>query len=85
VSKTFEEKFGKSPDRMDEGEWKQAQFSLFSEIFDRLDITNGSVKQTYKNTSKINLMWVIGGIYGTIIGGSLIWLVFSYLKHSGIP
>jgi hypothetical protein len=85
VKKTFEEKFGKSAGEMDDGEWRMAVVDLFAGVCDRLDITNGSVKQTYKNTTKINLMWVIGGIYGSIIGGGLIWIVISYLNHCGVP
>jgi hypothetical protein len=75
VKKTFEEKFGKSAGEMDDGEWRMAVVDLFAGVCDRLDITNGS----------INLMWVIGGIYGSIIGGGLIWIVISYLNHCGVP
>jgi hypothetical protein len=83
VSKTFIEKFGKSPDRMDEGEWKMAQFSLFSEVFDRLDITNGSVKEIPKIKGRVTKMWIAGGIYGTGILVGLIWLFEAFMKHCG--
>jgi hypothetical protein len=83
VNKTFVEKFGKSPNEMDEGEWKMAQFSLFSDISDRLDITNGSIKEIPRIKNRVTKMWIAGGIYGVVILSGLVWLFEAFMKHCG--
>ncbi len=85
MTKTIEEKFGKSVGDMDDGEWRIAVVDLFSGVTDRLDMMNGTIKQVPKHTQKIAQMWIIGSIYGTMIGGALLWIILSYLNHCGVP
>ncbi len=85
MRKTIEEKFGKSVGEMNDGEWRMAVVDLFSGVTDRLDMINGTVKQVPRLRSRVTQMWIIGGIYGTIIGGALIYFILSYLRHTGVP
>jgi hypothetical protein len=84
VRKTFAEKFGKSPGDMTDGEWRMAVTDMFSGVYDRLDITNGSIKEIPKIKSKISKIWIIGGVYGGGMLVILVWLIETFLAHCGI-
>lgn len=85
MRKTIEEKFGKSVGDMNDGEWRIAVVDLFSGVTDRLDMMNGTTKQVPHLKARVTQMWIIGSIYGTIIGGALVWVILSYLRHTGVP
>ncbi len=82
MAKTIEERFGKCVSDMTDGEWRMAVVQMFGGVNDRLDITNGSIKEIPKIKARVSKMWIAGGIYGLVILSGLMWIFNTLINHT---
>ncbi len=75
----FEDIYGKTAGKMDEGEFKIAVLGLLDLIIKRLDVTNGKVKCVQDHKVYFR---VIATVMGCVIFPVLVWLIIKALGGS---